>query len=150
MGAFSYVIAEILCLSYGLTMGSDFSPAIWKVCRCLAEKLATSLFGDNSLIAKHRQYLDQLQWSKKLGKIKSNKIVPAQACSKYNGVLNKQGKPEITPHHLFVNDDVYAKVYNVKQVERYAAVGIKSSFILLGESAVNVHQIWYHGTSSMR
>ena len=53
MGAFSYVIAETLYLSCGLTMGSDFSPAVWEVCRRLAEQLATSLFADDSLVPKH-------------------------------------------------------------------------------------------------
>ena len=140
MGAFSYVIAETLYLSCGLTMGSDFSPAVWEICRCLAEQLATSLFADDSLVSKHRIYLDQLQWSKKLGKIKPNEIIPAQTCSKYKGVLDIQGKPEMTPHHLFVDDDIYAEVFDVKRVERCAAAGIESLFILLGKSAVNVRQ----------
>ena len=31
MGAFSYIIADLLYLACGSTMGSDFSPAAWEV-----------------------------------------------------------------------------------------------------------------------
>ena len=50
MGAFSYIIADTLYLSCGLTFGSDFSPQSWEVCRRIAEQLATSLFDDDSLV----------------------------------------------------------------------------------------------------
>ncbi|KAL7523311.1 hypothetical protein ACHAXR_000887, partial [Thalassiosira sp. AJA248-18] len=140
MGAFSYIIAETLYLSCGLTMGSDFSPASWEGCRRLAEQLATSLFDDKSLVKKHRKHLDELQWSKKLGKANPNEFVPAQACPKYNGVLNNEGKPENTPHNLFVDDDIYAEVFDVERIEQCIAAGIEAIFILLGDSAIDVRQ----------
>ena len=73
---------------------------------------------------KHRQYLDQLKWSKKLGD-KQAKLVPAHATEKYQGVLNEKGEHSNTPHHLFVDDDVYAEIYDITQVERTIAAGIE-------------------------
>ena len=140
MGAFSYIIAKTLYLSCGLTMGSDFSPAVWEICRRLAEQLATSLFDDESLRTKHRQRLDQLQWSKRLGKGKKDDFVPAHACRSHKGVLNENGRPVNTPHHLFVDDDIYAEIFDVKRIEQCVAAGIESIFVLLGESDTNVRQ----------
>ena len=44
MGAFSYVIADTLFLSCGLTMGADLSPGTWKVPKRMVKQLATALF----------------------------------------------------------------------------------------------------------
>ncbi len=140
MGAFSYIITKTLYLSCGLTMGSDFSPAVWEICRRLAEQLATSLFNDSSLRTKHRHRLDLLQWSKRLGKGKRDDFVPAQACRIHKGVLEKNGHPVNTPHHLFVDDDIYAEIFDVERIERCVAAGIESIFILLGDSDTSVRQ----------
>ena len=81
LGAFSYIIADLLYLSCGLTMGSDFSPAVWEICRRFSEQLSTSLFDDKSLVAKHRDRLDKIWWSKHLGKAKPGETVQAVSCS---------------------------------------------------------------------
>ena len=106
MGAFSYILGEYLFLQCGLTFGSDFSPANWEVVRRVAEKLAEGLFSDDSLRAKHRRYLDRLQWSRKLGKTAT--FSPAKADELNRGVLQEDGTPKNTPHAFFVDDDVYA------------------------------------------
>ena len=121
-------------------MGSDFSPAIWEIFRRLAEQLATSLFDNKSLCTKHCHRLDQLQWSKRLGKGKREDFVSAQACHIRKGVLNENGHPVNTPHHLFVDDDIYAKIFDVERIEQCVAAGIESIFILLGESDTNIRQ----------
>lgn len=139
MGAFSYIIADILYLSCGLTFGSDFSPQSWEVPRRMAEQLGTKLYEDDTLVEKHRQYLDQLKWSKKLGD-KQAKLVPAHATEKYQGVLNEKGEHSNTPHHLFVDDDVYAEIYDITRVERTIAAGIESIFRILGESDLDKRQ----------
>lgn len=82
MGAFSYIIGGYLYLSCGLTMGSDFSPATWEAPRRIIEQLSMALFADKSLRAKHRQYLDQLIWHKKLGRVKQNDLTVAHATKK--------------------------------------------------------------------
>ena len=132
MGAFSYIVADILYLSCGLTFGSDFSPQTWEVPRRMAEQLATNLFKTKGLEEKHRQHLDKLTWSKKLGK-RAN-FTQAHKSITHQGVLDKNGEPSDTPHHLFVDDDVYADVYDVDRVEQTVACGIEALFRLLGES----------------
>jgi hypothetical protein len=140
MGAFSYIIEGVLFASCGLTMGSDFSPAVWEVCRRIIEQLAAALFDDKSLIAKHRERLNTLTWSKKLGKAKESDFVPAHATSVHKGVMGEDGQPINTPHHMFVDDDIYADVYCVDRIEQTIASGIEAVFIVLGESAINIRQ----------
>jgi hypothetical protein len=67
MGAFSYIIADQLFLSCGQPFGADFCPANWEVVRQVLEKLATSLFCDDSLRDKHWKYLKPPQVGQILG-----------------------------------------------------------------------------------
>ena len=135
MGAFSYIIADLLYLSCALTFGSDFSPQTWEIPRRIAEQLATQLFHDKSLVAKHRSRLDQLKWSKQLGKGKASDFVPAHANERFKGVLDeKTGELTPTPHHLFVDDDLYAELFDKARVEQTVAAGIEAIFMILGES----------------
>jgi hypothetical protein len=138
MGAFSFIIADLLYLSCGLTFGSDFSPSTWEVPRRIAEQLAEGLFDDESLVEKHREKLDELKWSKKLGT--GTDFTPAHASEMHKGVLNEDGQPVQTPHNMFVDDDVYADIYDVKRIEQAVAAGIESIFILLGESNLRLRQ----------
>lgn len=140
MAAFSYIIGDMLYLSAGQTMGSDFSPATWEVCRRIAEQLCTKLFEEKDLRKKHRKYLDNLQWSKKLGHGREEDFTQAPICDIYNGVLDEYGNAENCPHHLFVDDDIYAEVYDVDRIEQSIAAGIEGIFILLGESNLEVRQ----------
>ena len=139
-GAFSYIIEDMLYLSCGLTMGADFSPGSWEVLRRINEQLATNLFEDNTLVEKHRERLNRLKWSKKLGKGTAGDFVQAHRTAKHSGVLTQGGEPENTPHHMFVDDDLYADVYNIPRVEQTIAAGIESIFIMLGESAPDIRQ----------
>ena len=132
MGAFSYIIGGLLFLSCGLTFGSDFSPQTWEVVRRMVEQLATNLFETEGLVEKHRTHLDKLSWHKKLGKCAN----PTQAhkSEMHQGVLDETGEPAKTPHHLFVDDDVYADVFDIGRIEQTIACGIEALFRLLGES----------------
>ena len=58
MGALSYIIADKLFLSCGQPFGTDFCLANWEIVRQVLEKHATSLFDDDSLHHKHREYLN--------------------------------------------------------------------------------------------
>ena len=62
--------------------------------------------------------------------------MPAKPCSQRRGVLDPNGKPTPTPQRLFVDDSVYADVYNPDRVriEQTIAAGIEAIFILLGQS----------------
>ena len=140
MGAFSFIIADLMYLSCGLTFGADFSPSTWEVPRRIAEQLSEALFDDDSLVTKHRQKLDQIQWSKKLGKASEDDFVRAHPSSMHQGVLDDEGNPSNTPHNMFVDDDVYAEIYDVNRMERAIAAGIEAVFILLGESCLALRQ----------
>lgn len=139
MGAFSYILGDYLFLQCGLTFGSDFSPASWEVVRRIAEQLAEGLFKDLTLRDRYRYALDKLQWQPGLGK-QHARFTPAQACSKNHGVLDTEGDPVPTPHDFFVDDDLYAEVFDLKRVEQAVAASIVAIFILLGKSDLDKRQ----------
>ena len=132
--AFSYVLFNHLWIQVGQTFGSDFSPANWEGVRRVIEQLAQSLFSDSSLRDKHRKYLDKLQWDVSLDSSSSKRFVPACPDSQNQGVFDSEGRPLNTPHHVFVDDDIYAEVYIRERVEQAIAASIEAMFITLGES----------------
>ena len=83
MGAFSYIIGQMLFLQFSLNFELDFSPASWEVLRTLIKELSLFLFQDNTLRTKHRKYLTKLIWRTDLGSDKA-KFTPAK-----NDNLNK-------------------------------------------------------------
>ena len=68
--------------------------------------------------------------------------MPAKACTQRVGVLNSDGKPVPTPQRLFVDDSVYADIYEVDRIriEQTVAAGIEAIFILLGRSDLSKRQ----------
>ena len=141
MPAFSIIIADFLYLQAALPFGTDFSPQNWEPVRRLIEILSEKLFNDPSLRIKHRQYLDQIQWEPSLGNVRA-RFVPAKACSQRRGVLDEKGLPVPTPQRLFVDDSVYADIYEETRIrmEQTIAAGIETIFILLGESDLTRRQ----------
>ena len=87
------------------------------------------------------RYLDQLRWEPSLGKGKSP-FVPAKMCSQQKGVLDAEGKPKPTLQRVFVDDLVYADIFesNKCRIEQTVAAGIESIFILLGRSDLSKRQ----------
>ena len=140
MGAFSYIIADYLFLQCGQTFGSDFSPANWEVIRQIWCVLAEALFTDNTLRTKHRHYLDRLQWCRSLTGRRSSTFSVAVADSINTGVLDAQGLPVPTPHHVFVDDDIYLDVFDTVRVEQAISASIEAIFILLGKSDLDFRQ----------
>ena len=139
MGAFSYIIADKLFLSCGLPFGTDFSPANWEVLRQILEELAKKLFDDPTLVDKHRKYLDSLKYDRALGKIKIP--VTKAVMDKFNqGVLDKLNKMYPTLHFYYVDDGIYAEIYEKSRIERAAAASIEAIFLLLGESDLSKRQ----------
>ena len=141
MPAFSIVVANFMYLQSALPFGMDFSPQNWEPVRRVVEILAEKLFKDSTLRTKHRKYLDKLQWDKHLGSQKKG-FVQAKACSKRTGVLDADGSPVSTPQNMFVDDSVYAEIYehNRARVEQTVAAGIEAIFILLGSSDLSKRQ----------
>jgi len=141
MPAFSIMVADFMYLQPALPFGADFSPQNWEPVRRVIEILAEKLFLDKSLPTKHRKYLDNLQWNKSLGGSKG-KFVKAKACTKRKGVLDREGEPVSTPQSMFVDDSLYAEVYEDDRVriEQTIAAGIEAIFILLGQSDLSKRQ----------
>jgi hypothetical protein len=139
MGAFSYILGDYLFLQCSLAFGSDFSPASWEVVRRIAEQLAEKLFDDDTLRTKHRKYLDKLKWHQSLGNKKAH-FSPAKEDSINKGVLDEHGHPIKTPHAFYVDDDIYAEIFNIERIERAVAASIEAIFILLGESDLLARQ----------
>ena len=69
-------------------------------------------------------------------------FVSAKSCSKRQGVLNANGEPVPTPQDLFVDDSLYAEVYehDRERIEQTIAAGIEAIFILLGQSNLSKRQ----------
>ncbi len=137
-GALSFIVADILYVPCGLTFGSNFSPATWEVCRRMAEQMAERLFDDTTLVKKHKKHLDRLQWGPSLGK--PHHLVQAQDCSMHHGVMQDNGRPANTPHHLYVDDGVYCEVFEKHRILRAAAASIETLFRLLGDSDLSQRQ----------
>ncbi len=135
LGAFAYIIDDILFLPCGLTFGSDFSPASWEVLRRIIEKLAKALFADKSLVTKHRKYLDKMKWQRSLGSSKARFTV-ATKDDINQGVALPSGEIRNTPHDMFVDDGVYADVWEASKErgEQAGAASIEAIFQTLGES----------------
>ncbi|KAL7528826.1 hypothetical protein ACHAWF_002722 [Thalassiosira exigua] len=126
LGAFCYIIVGTLYAPTGLTFGSDFSPSTWEPPRRIIEQLAMNLFADKSLVVKHRKYLDQFQWGKKLRNAKPDEIVPALPGAMHKGVLDESGNDVNTPHNMFVDDGIMMDVYKKKRLEQAIAAGIEA------------------------
>ena len=132
-GAFSYILGDFLFVQCSLTFGADFSPPSWEGIRRIAELLAEALFDDKSLRTKHRKYLDLLTFGRDLGRKAVRTVAKQDALNPGVRARNKTGDVN-TPHHFFVDDDVYCDVYDVVRNEQAIASSIESVFILLGES----------------
>ena len=139
MGAFSYIIADQLFLSCGLPFGTDFSPQQWEPVRQILEILAERLFEDDSLVEKHKQYLDQMVFDKDLGNTPSIPFTKAVRDSLNPGV-RQRGKDANTPHMFYVDDDVYSEVFRTSRIRQAAAASIEAIFILLGNSDLRRRQ----------
>jgi hypothetical protein len=140
IGAFSYIIADILFLSCGKPFGADFCPANWEVVCQVLEKLATSLSNDDTLHQKHRQYLDRLQWDRSIGKPPVRAFTHAVRNPNLPSPRTTAGPWEPTPHHVYVDDDIYVDWYDIHRIERAAAASIEAIFVLLGPSALDKRQ----------
>ncbi|KAL7544775.1 hypothetical protein ACHAWF_013580 [Thalassiosira exigua] len=141
MAAFSLIVTDFLYLQTALPFGTDFSPQNWEPCRRLIEELTRKLFNDDSLRTKHRRHLDKLRWDPSLGNY-AGPFTPARACSRRQGVRDCNGNDLPTPHRLFVDDAVYADIYerSRERIERTVAASIESMYIILGRSDLSKRQ----------
>lgn len=140
MGAFSYIIADKLFLSCGLPFGTDFSPANWEVVQQLIEAVAERIFPDDTLRIKHAKYLKQLNFDRCLGKPARYPFTRAVPDGFNHGVRDDAGNDADTPHHTYVDDDIYAEIWDRVRIEQAVAASIEAIFLLLGYSELDKRQ----------
>ncbi len=124
MGAFLFVINTIMFLQWGLTFGLDFSLGNWEPIRLITEQLATTLFTKNMLQEKHKHHLDKLWWDNSLNSCKQWHFVPANNDSINCGVHLSNGSIKPTPHHFFMDDDIYCNIFNSYCIQQVVAASI--------------------------
>ena len=95
----------------------------------IAEQLAEKLFSNTSLPTKHRKYFDRLIWDVTRGHIPP--LTPASRDTLNTGVLDEDGNPVNTPHDIFVDDGIYAEIFEKACIEQAIAASIEAIFILL-------------------
>jgi hypothetical protein len=101
------------------------------------EALATALL---NLRQKHAQYLKLLKYDRALGKTKGLTFTKAVPDACIPGVLDATGLAANTPHHTYVDDDVYVEIFDIDRIEQAAAASIKAIFVLLGHSELERRQ----------
>ncbi len=114
--------------------------ANWEPIQRIAEQLATALFNDNTLQEKHKHHLDKLQWDISLSNRKRRRFTPATKDSKNPGARLPDGSLRPTPHHLFVDDDVYADIFDSYRIQQAVAASIEAIYILLGKFDLSKRQ----------
>ena len=129
MGAFSYIISDVLFLSCGLPFGTDFSPQNWEPFRRILELLSERLFDDDSLRTKHRKYLDQLEFDQSLGKSQARPFTAAASDSLNTGVLDPSGSPVPTPHNYYVDDGINAEVLDRIRIKKALSLQASRQFL---------------------
>jgi hypothetical protein len=139
-GAFSYILADYLFFQIGLAFSADFSPANWESVRQAQWALAEWLFFDTSLVIKHHTVLDKIKWCHSLGGKKWPRFTRAFCDALNQGIFDEHGNPALTPHGVYIGDDIYLDVANKHQVEQAIAASIEAIFMLLRESSTALHQ----------
>ena len=91
------------------------------------------LHAPSSLRTNHRKYLDRIKFAPDLRKT-LQKVTRVKACSQRRGVRKVVGRLQSTPHRPFVDNDIYADIWDVVRMEQAIAASIKAIFILLGVS----------------
>lgn len=140
MGAFSFIIADTLFLACGLPFGTDFSPANWEVVCQLIEVVAQRLFPDGTLLPKHAKYIQQLHFDRCLGKPTSLPFTRTVPDGFNHGVRDEHGEDSDTPHHTYVDDDIYADIWDRVWIKQAVLASIEAVFLLLGHSDLHKRQ----------
>eukprot|EP00957_Ditylum_brightwellii_P016922 1276126-Ditylum_brightwellii.AAC.1 len=94
---FSFIIELIFFVPCGNTCGSNTSPANWEPIRRARKVIAKWLFTDESLIGKHREYTDAVQFGPlpTEGTVFAHKVADSQ----HKGVMDSNGNPVPNPHN---------------------------------------------------
>eukprot|EP00957_Ditylum_brightwellii_P131443 10025261-Ditylum_brightwellii.AAC.1 len=90
--------------------------------------MAKWLFTDESLIEKHKEYTDAVQF----GPLPTNDTIFVQAVadSQHKGVMGSNGNPVPIPHNMYVDDNHIADIR--PRMKQAMSASIESLFILMG------------------
>ena len=128
MGAFGFIIGPLFYAASAMVFGSVASATSREPFRRAIAALALILFGDKSLVTKHKKWLDMIKWSDP----PDDDVVFTQAtpCSKNRGILNSDGTEKPLPHHIYVDDDLMGCIR--RRLVHTLAAAIRSVFIIMG------------------
>jgi hypothetical protein len=116
-GAFSYIFADYQIFQAGLVFGADFSPANWEAVRLVQSALAKQLFFDTSLVKKHRAVLDKIKWCRSMHGQQKLHFTQAFKDALNPGITDASGIPAPTPHGVYIDDDIYLDVTDLRCFE---------------------------------
>ena len=128
IGAFGYVLLQMLIIPCGLQFGCTFSPANFVPLADAREQLAESLSRDTELLLIHKEYLDLVQFSPDPDE--SVSFIQATSCATHQGVFHTDGSRKNTKHNTFVDDNLMAETKNF--MPQAMAASIEALFRLLG------------------
>eukprot|EP00957_Ditylum_brightwellii_P173731 13226932-Ditylum_brightwellii.AAC.1 len=125
---FCFIIEQLLFVTCGNTFGSNTNPANWEPVRRSRKALAQRSFSDTSLIFKHKDYIDRVQFCPS----PSDSVVFAQALSDsiHKGVIRADGTPVNTPHNMYVDENLIAEIPG--RMKQAMTASIEALFILMG------------------
>lgn len=99
-----------------------------------------AIFNDTTLQEKHKQHLDKLQWDASLGGRKRCHFISAMRDLQNMGVHLPDRSIKLTPHHFFVDDNIYGDILDSYRIRQVVAASIKAIYILLEESDLSIRQ----------
>ena len=129
-GGFSFIVGQLLYVPVGNVFGGVTSASSWEPFRRAIIALARKYWSDDTLVAKHRKFLDMLRWDIQNDESQLD-LVQAIPDAFNKGVLDEQGNRLPTESEVFVDDLLLAEVH--EYMERALAAALKAIFTLLGQ-----------------
>ena len=128
MGAFGFLVGSLYFAVNAMVFGSVTSASSWEPFWRAIQCLALAYFSNTLLVEKHKHWLHMIKWAEEpqLGVC----FTPAKACSSNKGVLDSAGRPQPTPHFIYVDDDMLADTRS--RMHHALAAGLEAIFDLLG------------------
>ena len=128
MGAFGFIIGPLFYAANAMVFGSVALATSWEPFRQAIAALALIIFGDKSLVTKHKKWLDMIKWSDPPG----DDVVYTQvtSCSRKPGIKNPDGTEKPSPHHIYVDDDLMGDIR--RRLVHTLVAAIQSVFIIMG------------------
>ena len=128
VGAFGFVVGSLYFAANAMVFGSVASASSWEPFRRVIELLAVAFFAKKSLVDKHRDLLDMIQWDE--APPANTIFTHAAPCRLNKGIEDEAGNLRSTPHFIWVDDNLIADTRS--RMKFSLAAGIESIFSVLG------------------